>query len=344
MQRRRFLRGLVAAPSALLAAACAERASAKRVAYASGFSLPKSSDEALWLEFEARVERELPGHDVRLLIRGETGPEEASFAALRRGRIQFAGGSFAGVATLVPEIAMLSLPFLFDHPEEVDFVMDRYMLAPFRELFLAKGLRVLHWTEIGWVSLYGRSMLQRPGDTRGVRVRASTSIASQAFIEEIGADMITMPFSDVLPALQTGLIDAGVTSTTMYTLSGIPKVAPNFVLTRHSYDMGVMMASERWFSSLSPAEQDVYGQGLGDSTSARRRVRADVAALLQRLPEQGVRIYEPTPAEREEWRAASRPAHQKLIRQAGGASQRIYDTLLEGKEAWRRSQAAPPAA
>ena len=344
MQRRRFLTGLAAAPPALLLASCADRAAPKRVVYASGFSLPKSIDEALWLEFEARVERELPGHDVRLLIRGETGPEETSFAALRRGRIQFAGGSFAGVATLVPEIAMLSLPFFFDSVEEVDFVMDRYMLGPFRELFAAKGLRVLHWTDIGWVSLYGRSPLQRPGDARGVRIRASTSIASQAFVEQIGADMITMPFSDVLPALQTGLIDAGVTSITMYTLSGIPKVAPNYVLTRHSYDMGVMMASEKWFQALPAAEQEVYGQGLGDVVPARRRVRASVDALLAELPAQGVQVYDPGPEEREAWRAAARPAYEKLIRQAGGASRRIYDTLLEGKDAWRRSQATTPAA
>jgi TRAP-type C4-dicarboxylate transport system substrate-binding protein len=344
MHRRRFLKSLAAAPPALLAASCAGGGPRKRVVYAGGFSLPKSIDEELWLELEARVERELPGHDVRLLIRGETGPEESTFAALRRGRIQFAGGSFAGVATLVPEIAMLSLPFFYDSVDEVDFVMDRYMLEPFRRLFAAKGIRVLHWTEIGWVSLYGRAPLRKPGDTRGVRIRASTSIASQAFIEEIGADMITMPFSDVLPALQTGLIDAGVTSTMMYSLSGIPKVAPNFVLTRHSYDMGVAMASEKWFRTLDAREQAVYAQGLGDVADARRRARARVDALLEQLPKQGVQIYEPTAEEREAWRAAARPSYEKLVRQAGGESRRIYEALLEGKDAWRRSQAAAAGA
>jgi TRAP-type C4-dicarboxylate transport system substrate-binding protein len=310
------------------------------VVYASGFSLPKSIDEALWLEFEARVERELPDHDVRLLIRGETGPEETSFSALRRGRLQFVGGSFAGVATLVPEIALLSLPFFFDSVEEVDFVMDRFMLEPFRELFSAKGLRVLHWTDIGWVSLYSKSPLQRPNEARGVRVRASTSIASQAFIAEIGADMVTMPFSDVLPALQTGLIDAGVTSITMYTLSGITKVAPNYTLTRHSYDMGVAMASEKWFQSLSEKEQAVFGQGLGDVVDARRRARASVDVLLVKLHDQGVQIHDPSPEEREVWRAAARPSYEKLIRQIGGSSRRIYETLLEGRDAWRRLSAA----
>jgi TRAP-type C4-dicarboxylate transport system substrate-binding protein len=137
--------------------------------------------------------------------------------------------------------------------------------------------------------MYGRAPLRTPNEARGVRIRASTSIASQALIEEIGADMITLPFSDVLPALQTGLIDAGVTSTIMYSLSGIPKVAPNFILTRHSYDMGVTLISEKWFQSLDAAEQAVYAQGLGDIAEARRRQRARAANLLEQLPKMGAR-------------------------------------------------------
>ena len=337
MQRRSLLRSLLATPPALLLAGCADTPAPRRVVYASAFSLPKSTDEAIWLDFEARVERELPGHDVRLLIRGEAGPEESSFAALRRGRIQIAGGSFAGVATLVPEIALLSLPFLFDTAEEVDYVMDRHMLAPFRELFAAQGLRLIQWSEVGWVHLYSKTPVRLPEDTRGTRVRASSSIASQAFISEIGADMITLPFSDVLPGLQTGLVDAGVTTVTMYTLSGIPKVAPNYALTRHSYDMGVLLANARWMDSLAPAERAVYEKGYGDVAESRRRVRTAVSTLLLALPKQGVSLYEPTPEERESWRAAARPSYEKLVKQAGGASARIYAALLEGKQAWRQA-------
>jgi TRAP-type C4-dicarboxylate transport system substrate-binding protein len=266
------------------------------------------------------------------------GPEEQLFGSLRRGRIQVAGGSFAGVATLVPEIGLLSLPFLFDSEAEVDFVMDRDMLDSFRELFRRVGLYLLHWTEIGWVNLYGKRPLHLPGDTRGQRVRASSSIASQAFIREIGADTITMPFSEVLPSLQTGLIDAGVTSVTMYALSGIPSEAPYYLLTRHTYDMGVLIANDRWFDGLSAPERAVYAQGLGGATATRLAARESVADLMKRLPAQGVKLYDPTPDERETWRRAAWPAHEKLIRQVGGEARRIYDQLLEGKAAFRSSR------
>jgi TRAP-type C4-dicarboxylate transport system substrate-binding protein len=343
MNRRRFLRRSLAGSAVFALAGCAPEGLGPRrkIVYAGGFSLAKSVDETLWLQFEQRVDRALPDNDLRLLIRGEVGPEEQLFGSLRRGRIQVAGGSFAGVATLVPEIGLLSLPFLFDSEDEVDFVMDRYMLDSFRELFGRIGLYLLHWTEIGWVNLYGKRPLRRPADARGQRVRASSSIASQAFIREIGADTITLPFSEVLPSLQTGLIDAGVTSVTMYALSGIPSEAPHYVLTRHTYDMGVLLANDRWFEGLTPRERGIYAEGLGGATATRRAARDSVAALMEVLPTQGVTLHDPTPAERDAWRQAAWPSHEKLVRQIGGQAQRIYDTLLEGKRAWQVAQASP---
>lgn len=339
MKRRHFVRAALGAPATVALLGCVPDSSAprRRIVYASGFSLAKSADEALWLAMEARVERELPNHDVRLLIRGEAGPEEQVFGSLRRQRIQIAGGSFAGVATLVPEIALLSLPYLFDTEEEVDYVMDRHMLGPFRELFGAIGLYLVHWTEIGWVNLYSKRPLKLPADARGQRVRASSSLASQAFIREIGADTITMPFSDVLPSLQTGLIDAGVTSVTMYALSGILAEAPYYVLTRHTYDMGVLLASAGWLDGLSKHEREVYAEGYGGAQVARRAARDSVVVLTAQLRDKGVKLYDPSPEEREIWRRAAWPSHQKLIERIGGQAPRIYDTLLEGKAAWRDS-------
>jgi TRAP-type C4-dicarboxylate transport system substrate-binding protein len=326
-------------PIAALAAACKPRAiDGRTVVYASGFSLPKSADERLWLEFEQRLESQLPDFDVRLLIRGETGPEEQMLAMLRRGRLQIAGGSFAGVATLVPEIAVLSVPFLFDSTDEVDFVMDRYMLAPFRELFAAKGLRLMQWTDVGWVNLYGRQPLREPDDLLGRRIRASSSIASQAFVAALGADTITMPFSDVVPSLQTGLIEGGVTSTTMYSLSGILNEAPYFVLTQHSYDMGVMLANGRWFASLDDRAQRLVDGSFGGAVKARRTARESVAALERTLPQRGVTLYRPAPEQREAWRRAAWPSHRQLVARIGGQAESIYATLTAGVAAYRSAR------
>ena len=173
-------------------------------------------------------------------------------------------------------------------------------------------------------------------------MRASSSIASQAFIREIGADTITMPFSDVLPSLQTGLIDAGVTSVTMYALSGIPSEAPYYLLTRHTYDMGVLIANDRWFEGLQPRERDGRCAGPrrrgGDAPRRRAQLggRADEA-----LPTQGVTLYDPTPDRRGDLAprrlAGAREADPPDRRPGASAS---TTQLLEGKAAWKSAQSA----
>jgi TRAP-type transport system periplasmic protein len=337
--RRHWLASALALPAAVALPACGSRAGSTRrqVIYAGAFSLPKSVAEANWLRYEAAVEQQLPNVDLRLVIRGETGPEEATFSALRRNRIQIAGGSFAGVATIVPEISLLTAPFLFDSEAEVDFVMDRFMLPVFRELFAAKGLYFMQWTDVGWVNLYAKRVIVEPAQARGVRLRASSALSSQAFIAEIGGDTITMPFSDVVPSLQTGLIDGGVTSVTMYSLSGITAEAPNYVLTRHSYDMGVMMANSEWLDSVTPEVRGVITTAYGGAERARAAARSAVSKLIETLPSKGVRVFDPSPEERARWRDAAWPSHEKLIARVGGDARTVYDQLLAGKSAYAKS-------
>lgn len=333
------MRRVFAVALAALLAACgsgapgddAPRPSRKDVTVA-GFSLPGSVDERNWRRFEENVNVWAPEFRLKMLIRGEGGPEETQLSNARRGRVQVAGISFAGAAAVVPEIAVLSAPYLFDSQEEADFIMDEVLLLPFRRLFAERDLRLLHWIDVGWVNLYANKPIRSPDQAAGVRIRAASSLASQEFVLAVGGDMISMPFPDVLPALQTGLIDGGVTSVTMYALSGLAKEAPYFIRTEHSYDVGVLVANKNWFDRLTPHDKDVFETAFGSAGMARADARAAVVELFGKLDEEGATVYRPTAEERRAWREASLPAHRAIIDKAGGRSQEIYDLILQGKQ------------
>lgn len=306
-----------------------------------GFSLPGSVDERNWRRFEQNVNTWAPNLRLKMLIRGEGGPEETQFSNLRRGRVQIVGGSFAGAAAIVPELAVLSAPYLFESQAEADYVMDEVLLEPFRRLFAEQGLRLLQWLDIGWVNLYARRPILTPADARGARLRAASSVASQEFIAAVGGDMISLPFPDILPALQTGLIDGGVTTITMYSLGGLAAEAPHYVLTEHSYDVGVLLANRDWFLALTPHDRDVFQQAFGSAGQARLDAREAVRELAARFESEGVSVHRPGPQERRAWVEAARPAHAAIIRKAGGRSQEIYDLILRGKADFAARQAAP---
>jgi TRAP-type transport system periplasmic protein len=311
-----------------------------------GFMFTGSSDEQHWLRFERNV-REQAGDtlDPVMLVRGEAGPEESMLSELRRGRrIQVGGGSFQGLATIVPEIAIVSAPFLFDSMEEVDFVFDEYLFEPFTELFAAQGLVVLQYTDIGWVNLYAQKPILEPADARNYALRAASSLAALHFTESIGADSKSLPFTDIVPSLQTGLIRGGATSITMFTYGGVMSEARHLSLSQHSYDKGFILANARWFDTLTEHEQQVIRAAFGGHDLVREVTRAMVAETLEQLPGRGIEVHEWTPEQRARWAEQAWPQHPALIQRVGGRAQEIYDLILEGKREFQRRQAAVEAA
>ena len=93
-----------------------------------------------------------------MLVYGQLGSEENLVSGLRR-EIElnkFANLSAIIVSTLVPETALLYAPYLFDSPEEADFIYDNYLTPIFTEMLNQKGLKFFAWSEIGFHHVYSK--------------------------------------------------------------------------------------------------------------------------------------------------------------------------------------------
>lgn len=304
------------------------------------YALPGSVDERNWKRFVDNVNAWAPEFRLRMLIDGAGDPEEMQLSGVRSGRVQIVGLSLAGAEAVVPEIAVLSIPFLFESQEEADYILDEVLLEPFRRLFADQGLRLLQWVDVGWVHLYAREPVLEPDEARGLRLWAGSSVASRAFIGSVGGEVISTALPDVLPGLQSGLIDGGVTSVTLYALSGIAEEAPHYTLTQHSYDAGVLVADKAWFDSLTPHDKDVFEEAFGSAGQARADARRTVAELVARLERDGAALHRPTAGQRQAWAAATQDAHRRIIDQAGGRAQELYDLITAGKARFAASAAA----
>jgi len=300
-------------------------------------SVPNTPWHDLWLRFVERFRAaDPPGMRLELFISGELGAEEGVLANLRRGRVQIGGFSLQGLATVVPELSLLLAPYLFESREEVDFVMDHYLVPAFDELFRRKGLTALVWSEVGWTNIYSREPIRTPADAEGVPMRASNALGSRIFTEAIGADSIPVSFAEVLPALQTGLIEAGQSGTGMYAIFGISREARHFTLTRHALDTGVTVANRTWWDGLAERQRRRIMASMDTAAEGRAAIRESVDALLARVeadPE--LTVHHLAPAQQAAWRAATEGTHERMIEAIGGEAERIYALLQQGKAAFR---------
>jgi TRAP-type C4-dicarboxylate transport system substrate-binding protein len=327
----------------LLPAACdsgpAGPDGAPRAAVVAGTTFPNTEGERHWLSFRdslnAASDGELP---LRMLIYGQLGSEDQLVSGLRRGRVQFANLSAMAVSAVVPEMALLYAPFLFDDAAEADYVYDELLTGLYRELLAAKGLHLVSWYEIGFIEVYGQEPLLIPNDARGRRFRVGSGPAARLFAKSLGADVIPLGFADVVPALQTGLIEAGENAVSLYARTGISAEAKHLTMTDHSFGVSAIVASKPWWESLSAAQQDMVSAAWPAIGTTRAAVRGESGADLAD-DSLGIVVHRLTPAQREQWRTETAAVTDQLIAKIGGRSAEIYARIQTVRSDYRRSNA-----
>lgn len=296
------------------------------------FSLPNSPWDVQWSRFRESVNAS--GLELEYFIRGEIGSEEAMLSALKRTRLQVAGISLQGLASVVPELNVALSPFLFESAEEVDFVYDEVLLDITNELLEPHGLLLIRWLESGWFSIGSQTPISVPSDLDGLRIGGSPNIAIQGFLRGVGADSVPIASVDLVQALDTGLVDGAIKPTALV-YSNLRERVTHVTLFNVAYDTGGLVTNRKWFEGLSSAYQDALRNGHGPSAKVRQEVRDMVNDQLADMSQNGPILVYPSDSDVAHWQTAGRAAHPSIIRGSGDEAQRMYDAIISGIDVFR---------
>jgi len=299
---------------------------------AGGTGFPNTAGEQKWFVFRDSVNAAV-GDDINLkmLIYGELGPEENLVSGIRRGRIHYANWSGAVTATVLPEMAMIYAPFLFDTYEEADFILDNYLFTAYSQLLAERNVHLVAWDEIGFNEVYGKFPILVPLDARDRRWRISSSESARLFAEAINVDVIPLGYTDIVSALQTNLIEAGENAITMYARTGISSEASHLTITDHSFATSIIVSKKSWFDGLAPPIRKALDEAWVDISIGREWTRAEWLSDLSKAESMGFAVYRISQAQRDLWRKATADVPQRMINTIGGNSQAIYELVLEAK-------------
>lgn len=326
----------------LLLAVCLIGCSAPAVAEdveIGGFIIPGSQAANVFYDYADRIETESKGAlKPQLLIHGEGGPEEQILSGTRRGRLKLATLSSLVLSNIVPEVAYLGAPFLFDSKEEFDYVVDHVFFDVFAPLFAEKGLTIIRWVDLGGQNIYANKPILWPKDAVGMRLRATQDIAARLFLESVGADVIYITSPETIPGLQTGLIDGGLTPTVAYAGTGLVPDAQHFMLTQHFFLGGFFLANTNWLESLSPDHRAIITDMFASTDELRRVIAGMNADGLASADEEGFTAHHFSAEQRAAWKAASVGTHEPLVREIGGKAQDVADAIQAGREAFSALQ------
>jgi TRAP-type C4-dicarboxylate transport system substrate-binding protein len=289
-------------------------------------------------EIKTRVNAESKGEmKVKVYLGGQLGGELEIMQKIRRGNIQGGGLTCGAMASIIPELDLLEVPFLFESSEEADFILDNYLLEPFSKLFEKKGFVMITWAENGWRSIgHKTKLIKTPGDLKGVKIRSQESKVHLAFWKKLNAAPVAIAIPEVLPALQTGVVEA-FDNTPLFTLAAEWQSAIKYYsVTDHIYQAAAVIYSKKFWDSLKPDQKKILmGPGNQLAKGIRNNVRKLGQSLLDVLKESGINTYNLSSSEKEAFKKVSQGLAEEAVKNIGGEASRIYSLILEGKKAYK---------
>jgi TRAP-type C4-dicarboxylate transport system substrate-binding protein len=269
---------------------------------------------------------------------GVMGDDKAVLRKMRVGQLQGAALPMGELQSFYPDSQAYGIPFLFNSYEEVDYVrsqLDDSLIAGFAE----GGMEVLGIAEGGFGYFLTTEPVRVPTDLQQQKVWVpQNDVVSARLAQSIGVTPIPLTLPDVLPGLQTGLINTVAVSpigaialqwhTRVDYLTDIPLM----------YFCGVMSLSGKTFSKLSAEDQGIVREVFGKAFKhIEARNRTDNMKAFDALLNQGVEPVTLADAEKAAWLAMQAPG-ERMMQSEGQLSTAALERIKALIREFRQSQ------
>ncbi len=265
---------------------------------------------------------------------GSQGDEKDVIRKMKMGGLD--GGAFTsvGLSQIVPSIRVLELPLIFDSVEEMDYVRAK-MWGTFVKRFAKEGFILLDPGDVGDIHFYSNSEISSKADLAKAKVWLwGEDALVKSMFKKLGVNGVPMGVPDVLPALNTGRINACYGSPlATVALQWYTKVKYATEMTTNYGVSSTVIKKEVW-DTMSATDLDLVKKSLrAHSNKLRSTVRLDNKRAQKAIVRAGVKIV-PTPAaSREEFGKVA----QEVWKEMTGVlySQKDLDRVLKYRDEYR---------
>ena len=240
---------------------------------------------------------------VRIYPGAVAGDERDMLRKIRIGQLHATALTSTTLIEIVPDIQAISLPMLVRTDGELDYVIEK--LGPEFEARLAKkGFKVLNWSSTGWVYFFTKEPVTTPEDMK--RRKLFFWGSDTGYIEVLkkwGFNPVPLGITDLLPSLQTGLVDAFPSPPAAAVLFQMFTLAPHMTDIRWQPLPGTTVISMRQWNKI-PANLRPALEGVARDVGARlqTRIRQLEKQAIAVMKEHGLTVHPVSTKVKEEWR------------------------------------------
>ncbi len=215
--------------------------------------------------------------------------EQAQIGALQMARI-----SVGPVGTVVKELNVFNMPFVFRDEAHMRKVIDGEIGKEMLEKISSNPetrLIGLCWMDAGSRNVYTKKAIRKPEDLAGIKIRMMGNPLFVDTMNAMGGNGISMGFSELYSAMQTGVVDGAENNPPTYVTHNHHQIAKYFSFTEHLIIPEILVFSRVVWEKLSKEDQDLIKKLAAEAQQEQRKLWDEmVEKSLATLKESGVTI------------------------------------------------------
>lgn len=191
--------------------------------------------------------------EVQIFPQSQLGTPAAQIEGLQLGTVEMfmiVTDFFAGVD---PRFGVFSIPYLFRDKEHANKVLADPELNPFiLSMAESKGLVGIATAVQADARYFAKSPIRHLDDFKGKKLRVNATAAERERMKRLGATAVPMPLSDMIPALQSGVIDGTMSGISIYVNFNLQNVGKTLTKTEDTLIISFGAVSKVWLDKLPP--------------------------------------------------------------------------------------------
>jgi TRAP-type C4-dicarboxylate transport system substrate-binding protein len=308
---RRTLLGAIATSPLWLQAAWAQPTNLKISHQFPGGSVAEGDfRDRLCRMFATETERRTKGKlKFSIYPRSTLMKSEAQIAALSKGQLDMSLVPLSYAGADLPEVNIGLMPGLVTSYEQGYAWKNAEIGQEFSRLLADKGIVILSWIwQAGGVASRGKPIVD-PEDAAGMKVRGG-SPEMDMILKEAGANVVSMPSNEIRGAMEKGMLDAAMTSSSSLISFRLDEVSKYVTTARggaYWFMLEPLLISKAAFDRL-PRDQQAILMTVGAELEAfaRKSAQMDDAAVAALFQGKGGRSVDLTHDSLRKWQDIAR--------------------------------------
>jgi len=257
---------------------------------------------------------------------------KAQYEALKKGALDFSVFPLAYASGKVPAFDITLMPCIISSVKEGMEWRNKPIGKKVEAISEKAGMKILIWLwYAGGIGSKGKPIIL-PEDVKGFKMRAAGK-QFEYMLHEAGASITSMPSSEIYTALQTGVLDACLTSSTSFISYRLYEQLDYFN-SPENYAIWFMaeplVVSVKTWKKLTPEQQaiiekvarELEKKGLDDSVAANREVSKVMKA-------HGVKVHSMTFDEWKKWKELAEKTSWKHFAETVKGGKKLLDLATQ---------------